>query len=84
LPATDTSPIQHAIREEECRRVRAVLECLEPPEREFLELLYVERVSLAEIATRLGLGTSAAKMRHLRALKRFRRLLVGGRAKPTR
>lgn len=80
LPGTDTSPSQQAVRDEECTRVRAVLDRLNPPDRAFLQLRYIERLSLAEIAERLGLGPSAVKMRHLRALKRFRGLLEGREA----
>ena len=72
---TDTSPSQHAVRDEECVRVRAVLDRLEPSDREFLEFRYIERLSLGEIADRIGIGPGAVKMRHHRALKRFRSLL---------
>ncbi len=82
LPATDTSPSHHAIRDEECQRVRAILDRLERDDRVFLELRYVERLSLGEIANRLKLGPSAVKMRHLRALKRFRGLIDGPGAEP--
>jgi RNA polymerase sigma-70 factor (ECF subfamily) len=81
-PASDTSPSQHAIRDEECERVRAVFDRLPPPDRAFLELRYIERLSLAEIAERLGLGPSAVKMRHLRALKQFRGLLEAREVEP--
>jgi len=80
LPGDGTSPSQNAVRDEECEQVRAVLDQLECLDRTFLELRYVERLSLAEIADRLGIGSSAVKMRHLRALKRFRGLLEGPRA----
>ena len=56
LPGTDTSPSQHAVRDEECELVREVLDQLEPPDRVFLELRYIERLSLGEIADRLRLG----------------------------
>jgi RNA polymerase sigma-70 factor, ECF subfamily len=75
LPGSGTSPSQHAVRDEECERVRAVLDQLECSDRELLELRYVEQLSLAEIADRLGIGLSAVKMRHFRALKRFRGLV---------
>ncbi len=75
LPGSGTSPSDEAIRDEECERVRAVLARLEGPDRTILELRYVERLSPAEIGDRLGIGPSAVKMRHLRALKRFRTLL---------
>jgi RNA polymerase sigma-70 factor, ECF subfamily len=80
LAGSDTSPSQHVVRDEECEQVRAVLDQLEGTDREFLELRYVEQLPLAEIADRLGIGLSAVKMRHLRALKRFRGLVQGLRA----
>jgi RNA polymerase sigma-70 factor (ECF subfamily) len=75
LKASGTSPSQHAVRDEECERVRAVLQQLDCPDRKLLELRYLEQLALAEIADRLGIGLSAVKMRHLRALKRFRGLV---------
>ncbi len=75
LPGSGTSPSQNAVRDEECEQVRAVLDQLESGDRTFLELRYVEKLALAEIADRLGIGSSAVKMRHVRALKRFRGLL---------
>ncbi len=80
LPGSDTSPSQHAVRDEECEHVRAVLDQLECPDRELLELRYVEQLPLTEIADRLGVSLSAVKMRHLRALKRFRGLVHEPRA----
>jgi RNA polymerase sigma-70 factor (ECF subfamily) len=75
LPGSGTSPSDEAVRDEECQRVRAVLARLGCSDRAILELRYVERLSLAEIAERSGIGSSAVKMRHLRALKRFCALL---------
>ena len=80
LPASDTSPSQHAVRDEECEQVRVVLDQLEGPDRELLELRYVEQLSLVEIADHLRIGLSAVKMRHLRALKRFRGIIQETRA----
>jgi RNA polymerase sigma-70 factor (ECF subfamily) len=74
-PDTAPSPSQNAIRDEECERVQAVLAQMGNVDRTILELHYFERLSLAEIAERLAIGASAAKMRHLRALKRFRAVL---------
>jgi RNA polymerase sigma-70 factor (ECF subfamily) len=75
LPDTGTSPSQHVVRHEECELVRAGLDRLNGADRTLLELRYIERLSLAEIGGRLGIGPSAVKMRHLRALKRFRAVL---------
>lgn len=76
IAGSDTSPSDHATRNEECARVLLTLEAMAPPDREVLNLRYVEGLSFAEIADRLGVGLGAAKMRHLRALERFK-LLTG-------
>lgn len=80
LAGIDTSPSAIAVRDEEGEQVRAVLQQMERLDREMLELRYFERLSLAAIGDRLGIGSSATKMRHLRALKRFRALLEDSRA----
>jgi RNA polymerase sigma-70 factor (ECF subfamily) len=80
FPGSDTSPSERAVLDEESERVRAALARLEPPDRAFLSLRYVDRLSLGEIGDRLGIGPSAVKMRHLRALKRFRAVLEGATA----
>jgi RNA polymerase sigma-70 factor, ECF subfamily len=80
LEGSGASPSGALIRDEECEQVRAVLDQLECLDRKLLELRYVEQFSLAEIGDRLGIGLSAVKMRHLRALKRFRGLVEGPRA----
>jgi RNA polymerase sigma-70 factor (ECF subfamily) len=77
-----TTPSENVVRDEECARVRAVLDRLELADRNFLELRYIERLSLAEIGGRLGKGASAVKMRHVRALKRFREVLEGNCEEP--
>jgi RNA polymerase sigma-70 factor, ECF subfamily len=75
LAGTGTGPSGQVIRDEERARARAALEGLAATDRQVLELRYVEGLSLAEIAARLGNGLSAVKMRHLRALERFRDLI---------
>ncbi len=84
LAGTGTSPSEHVVRDEECEQVRAVLDQLESSDRTFIELRYFERLSLAEIADRLGIGASAVKMRHVRALNRCRRLLEATSEGPSR
>jgi RNA polymerase sigma-70 factor, ECF subfamily len=77
LADTGTTPSENAVRNEECELVRNLFDRLDPIDRTFLELRYVERLSMAEIGERLGLSASAVKMRHVRALSRFRGLLEG-------
>jgi RNA polymerase sigma-70 factor (ECF subfamily) len=71
-----TSPSAHAIRAEERQRTRAVLDRLAPPDRRVLVLRHLDGVSFAEIAAEMGITEAAARMRHLRALERFERLLA--------
>ena len=66
-----TSPSQHAEKNEERSRILSVLQGLPPSDREVLELRYVHGLSFPEIALKLGLGVSAVKMRHFRALNQI-------------
>jgi RNA polymerase sigma-70 factor (ECF subfamily) len=77
---TATSPSAHVSREEERGRALAALEGLVPLDRRVLELRYFQDMSYAEIASELGIGLSAVKMRHLRALERFHARLYGTNA----
>jgi RNA polymerase sigma-70 factor (ECF subfamily) len=55
-------------------RVRHVLAALTEDEREILYLFIFDRFKTAEIATMLGIGAGAARMRIFRARERFRTL----------
>ena len=66
-----TSPSEKAIREEAEAQVRALLESLDPLDREILALRHIEDLSNSEAALELGLKESTASMRHLRALERL-------------
>jgi RNA polymerase sigma-70 factor (ECF subfamily) len=77
LVASDTTPSQAVVREEERRHVRAALQNLPPADREIMTLHYLEELSFPEIAAIVGISEGAAKMRHLRALRRIRALLAG-------
>ncbi|QEH32312.1 RNA polymerase sigma factor CnrH [Aquisphaera giovannonii] len=81
-PDPRTGPSEAAARDDECELVRSVLARLAPADREVLTLRYIERLSMAEIGVRLGVGADAAKMRHARALRRFRRRLEGDAGGP--
>jgi RNA polymerase sigma-70 factor, ECF subfamily len=70
------SPSGHAIRNEKREQVKAALDGLTSADRRILELRYLEDLPFAGIAAELGIGLGAVKMRHLRALERFRGLLV--------
>jgi RNA polymerase sigma-70 factor (ECF subfamily) len=75
LVDSSISPSGRAAGNEEQLRARLALESLDASDREILHLRYLEDLSFAEIASRLGLGLSAVKMRHVRALERFRTVL---------
>jgi RNA polymerase sigma-70 factor (ECF subfamily) len=73
--ATGTTPGHSLVREERRQRVHAALERLTPPDREVLVMRYLEDLSFPETAAILGIGESAAKMRHLRAIERIRSIM---------
>jgi RNA polymerase sigma-70 factor (ECF subfamily) len=75
LVASSTSPSAHLIREELRERVRSTLERMAPRDREVLVLRYLEMLTNAEVADVLGISEGAVKVRHFRALERFRGLL---------
>jgi RNA polymerase sigma-70 factor (ECF subfamily) len=75
LVATDPTPGQVLVREERRRRIHAALDRLSPPDREVLVMRYLEDLTFPEIAAILGIGESAAKMRHLRAIERIRSVM---------
>jgi RNA polymerase sigma-70 factor, ECF subfamily len=75
LVSAGTSPSGHLIREELRERVRATLRQLAPRDREVLVLRYLEMLTNAEIAEVLGITNGAVKVRHFRALERFRSLI---------
>ena len=81
LVASDATPGDAFFRSERRRQVHAALERLAPADREVLVMRYLENLAFPEIAAVLGIGESAAKMRHLRAIERIRSVLDGGEAR---
>ena len=75
LLARSTNPVGRLIREELRDRIRAALAKLAEPDREVLVMRNLEHLSSAEIAAVLGISEGAAKVRHLRALRRLKALL---------
>jgi len=75
LCGRENSPQSHVVKAELQARVRFALEQLSESDREVLILRFMEQLSVVEIGALLGLGESAVKMRHLRALQRLRSLL---------
>ncbi|HEY2250875.1 MAG TPA: sigma-70 family RNA polymerase sigma factor [Planctomycetaceae bacterium] len=72
LFARDPGPHARVVKAELRARVQAALAELSETDRELLILRYIEQLPNAEIMQILGLGESALKMRHLRALVRLR------------
>lgn len=68
-------PLKKLVRAELQDRVRAAIDQLPEAYREILVLRHLEQLSTAEAAAVLAIGSSAAKMRHLRAIERLRKLL---------
>ncbi len=67
-----TSPSQVAMRGELQQSLVEQLSAMEPIEREILALRHFEELSNQDIAAILGISTSAASKRYLRALRRLR------------
>jgi RNA polymerase sigma-70 factor (ECF subfamily) len=77
LVADDTTPSQALLREENRQHVHSTLQKLASVDREILMMHYLEELTFPEIAAILDIGAGAAKMRHLRALRRIRALMAG-------
>jgi RNA polymerase sigma-70 factor (ECF subfamily) len=74
-PVTVAGPVADLLRSELRARVRDALAELPPNDREVLRLRHLEGRPVREVAGLLGLTDGAVKVRHLRALRRFRDLL---------
>lgn len=74
-PLTVAGPVADLLRSELRTRVRDALSELPPNDREVLRLRHLEGRPVREVAELLGLTDGAVKVRHLRALRRFRDLL---------
>lgn len=70
-----SGPAARAMRAESQARIRDGLRRLPAADRELLVLRYLEGLSPAETAAILNIGPSAEKMRHLRAVRRMKKLL---------
>ena len=71
----ESGPLRRAVRREMCQRVRAALSALAESDREILILRHLEQLSYGDCAAILQVTEVAAKQRHVRALRRIRRLL---------
>ncbi|WP_165073637.1 sigma-70 family RNA polymerase sigma factor [Paludisphaera rhizosphaerae] len=71
-----TSPTQAAQRAEMQLRLQAILNEMDPIDREVLTLRHFEELSNSETARVLGLEKTAASNRYIRALKRLRDVMA--------
>jgi len=72
LLAADTSPSRVAVRSELCQKLRELLDCLSPNDREILILRHFEELTNNEAAAKLGLTKVAASKRYIRAIRRLK------------
>jgi len=70
-----TSPSQAAVKAETRLQLQEALNSLDPLDREILALRHFEQLTNAETAAELGLETSAASKRYIRALARLQKVL---------
>ena len=71
-----TSPSQAAIREETVAQVEGLLDRMDQIDREVLILRHLEELSNDEVAAVLRVKKAAASRRYMRALARFREVLL--------
>jgi RNA polymerase sigma-70 factor, ECF subfamily len=76
LAGSLTSPSQAAIREETARQIEMVLAGMEEIDREVLILRHFEQLTNDEVAAVVGVRKAAASQRYMRALARFRTVLL--------
>ena len=76
LATRSPTPAAQAEAADEQRRLREVLDSLEPTDREILAMRYFEQLSTAQVAQILGLKLDTARKRYLRAVDRLRDKLV--------
>ena len=70
-----TTPSGNVARNEICGKVHEAVEELKSEHREILIMRYNEGLKLTEVAAILGIGESAARMRHLRAIEELKGLI---------
>lgn len=75
LLAEEGSPVQKLMKEELRRRVRETLDKLNADDRRVLVLRLIEEMSAEETALVLGINPAAVRMRQVRALERFAKLM---------
>lgn len=69
------TPAAATIRKELEARFLEAIDLLDEPDREILLMRHFEQLGNGEVAETLGISSAAAGMRHLRALRRLRKVL---------
>jgi RNA polymerase sigma-70 factor (ECF subfamily) len=70
-----TSPMQAAVRAERQVRLQEALNGMDPIDREVVVLRHFEELTNVEAADVLGIETSAASKRYIRAIRRLKAIL---------
>jgi RNA polymerase sigma-70 factor (ECF subfamily) len=83
LAANDTTPGHCMARDERRALLARAIERMSEDDRVILGLRYLNQLAFDEIAAVLEIGLGAAKMRHLRAVDRLRRLLEEAGIEPS-
>ncbi|MEQ8786176.1 MAG: sigma-70 family RNA polymerase sigma factor [Pirellulaceae bacterium] len=78
LAGDNTSPSMAAARREMKHLLEEALDSLDPLDREVLALRHYEHLTNGEVAQVLGIDTSAASKRYVRALRRLKGILAPG------
>ncbi|MDJ0975154.1 MAG: sigma-70 family RNA polymerase sigma factor [Planctomycetota bacterium] len=76
LAASGTMPAERLLRAEARLQLQHVLDSMHPTDREVLVLRHFEGLTNVETALALGIDTSAASKRHVRALEHLRSALA--------
>jgi RNA polymerase sigma-70 factor, ECF subfamily len=76
LAGSLTSPSRAAIRAETVQQIETALAEMDEIDREVLILRHFEQLTNDEVATALGVKKAAASRRYMRALTRFRKVLL--------
>ncbi len=71
-----TPPSRAAVREEQAENLRRALDSMDELDREVLALRHFEHLTNGEVSEVLGLSTTAASNRYVRALKRLKNVLT--------
>jgi RNA polymerase sigma-70 factor (ECF subfamily) len=71
-----SDPAKRVFRQETREQVREALARLSKDDREVLVLRFLEHLSASEAAAVLGISSAALRMRQLRALERFQKLIA--------